>query len=261
MVIFSWVLAIIIAILLVGSLWVFPNFYFKTTKTWYLRFAIVAWLLITEATQFWEMLSNQGWQHFANYFTLYACTISAWVAIIMLLYPKRIFLDCFFPLGVMGPILTLIFPSKQPTIFEWTYYVFFLGHILTLFGFMYIYLFNFTDYKFSKRAFQFAIITGIIVLALVELFNVYFGTNYIVGDITWALGLKELPRPWQFVVAFFSGLGIILIGLAIPYFFKPIYQYQTNTKLHETWWEILFGKIKTKIKQSNNEVNESNEVS
>ncbi|WP_419335257.1 hypothetical protein [Spiroplasma endosymbiont of Sarcophaga variegata] len=80
MVIFSWVLAIILSILLWTTLWIFPNFYAKTTKYCYLRVGIAIWLVIVEADRMWEMLSHVGWQHFSNYFTLYSCTIVAWAS-------------------------------------------------------------------------------------------------------------------------------------------------------------------------------------
>ena len=242
MVIFSWVLAIILSVLLWTTLWIFPNFYAKTTKYCYLRVGIAIWLVIVEADRMWEMLSHGGWQHFSNYFTLYSCTIVAWVALIMLFYPNKIFLDCFFPLGIMGPILTLIFPSKQPTILEWSYYVFYFGHTFTLFGFMYVYLYGLTNYQFSRKTIQTSFITGIIIIVTVELFNQYFGENYIVGDIAWALGLKDLARPWQFLISFILGIPIIGLGLLLIYLFKPIYHQQTKVKLHDTWWELLLKK-------------------
>ncbi|AGM26131.1 hypothetical protein SSYRP_v1c05410 [Spiroplasma syrphidicola EA-1] len=244
MIIFSWILAIFLSIFLVLSLWIFPQFYLKTTKFLYLRIGLAIWLLIVEIDQFWYMLHGDGWKHFANYFTLYSCTIVAWVALIMLIYPNRIFLECFFPLGVMGPILTLIFPSRQPTILEWDFYVFYFGHTMTLFAFLYLYLFGVTNYHFSRQSIQHSFITGIIIILAVELFNQYFNTNYIVGDIAWAIGLKELARPWQFLISFILGIPIIGLGLMITYFFKPIYQYQTHEKLHLTWWEILVKQLK-----------------
>ncbi|AGM26243.1 hypothetical protein SSYRP_v1c06530 [Spiroplasma syrphidicola EA-1] len=254
MITFSWILAITLSFFLWASLWMFPKFYKKTANHWYLRVVVAIWILFVEVERLYIMLRNGGWQHFPNYFTLYSCSIVAWLSIIILFFPHKIFLECFFPLAIFGPILTLLAPSSLPPLTELHYYTFFFGHTFSLFAFLYVYLYGLSDYKLNKDTIKNvaikSILAGLIMLLAVELFNQYFDTNYITGDITGALGLGTWARPWQFVITFVLGLLMIIIGNAILYFSKPIYAYKSQVKLHDTYWEIWMGKIKAKFKKS-----------
>ncbi|AGM25208.1 TMEM164 family acyltransferase [Spiroplasma chrysopicola] len=253
MITFSWILAIILSFFLWASLWMFPKFYKKTANHWYLRVVMAIWILIVEGQRFYAMLNNGGWQHFPNYFSLYSCSIVAWVSVIILFFPHKIFLECFFPLAIFGPILTLFFPTYLVPLTDFYYYIFFFGHTFSLFAFLYVYLYGLSDFKVKKDTVKNVIVksilTGLIMLLAVELFNQYFDTNYIIGDIAGALGLGDWARPWQFVITFVLGLLMIIIGDVILYFSKPIYAYKSQVKLHDTYWEIWMHKIKTKLKK------------
>ncbi|WP_157087556.1 hypothetical protein [Spiroplasma helicoides] len=132
------------------------------------------------------------------------------------------------------------------------WFTFYLGHACILFGGAYLYLYGFTGYKFGKQAIFKAMITGAMVILGVETWNRFFGTNYIIGDITGALGIEDMPRLYVLILIFTVGNIYIALGLSFVYFFKPIYERNNDNQLHKTWCQISFTFLKTKFNKSKN---------
>ncbi|AGM25076.1 TMEM164 family acyltransferase [Spiroplasma chrysopicola] len=247
MAIFSQILAIIISILLLISLHAFPNFYAKKNIRHSVRIIIFIWMSYVQIQVCYQHILNNNYQ-ISGWFYLELCTLSGWITIILMVWPNKLILQCFFPFAIFGPVLTLVVPNNYPLISELAFYRFYFGHTAILFGFFYIYWYGFTDYQFSKEAILKTFLTGIIIILAVELFNQYFNTNYIIGDIEGALGI-ELARPFLFLLTL-GGIGPVLIFLSyLPiYFFKPIYDLKNDQFYHQTWIQLLQQKIILKIK-------------
>ncbi|AKX34629.1 hypothetical protein SLITO_v1c10180 [Spiroplasma litorale] len=262
----SWVIAIFLAVGAWASLSIFTNYYNKEKVYLAIRISLITFLLFTQIQrtvylgpihqaeyardpESGAFIGQQWYKNPVNYFLLYFCTISAWTMIIILIYPNKQIMECFFPYMIMGPIVTFIFPTEKPLF--WTsnfvnWFTFFFGHAFTLFGTMYVYLYGYTGYKFGKKAIYKSVITGLMTLSMVELYNLYFRTNFIMGEVAGAFNL-HWSRPILFVFILAAGSIYISIGLSFAYFFKPIYDKEQKVKLHNTWWDNLLINIK-KIK-------------
>ncbi|AGM26138.1 hypothetical protein SSYRP_v1c05480 [Spiroplasma syrphidicola EA-1] len=248
MTIFSQILAIIISILLLMSLHAFPNFYAKKNVRNIVRIIIFLWMSYVQIQVCYQHVLNNNFQT-PGWFYLELCTLSGWITIILMVWPNKLMLQCFFPYAIFGPVLTLIVPNNYPLVTELSFYRFYFGHTAILFGFFYLYWYGFTDYHFSKDTILKSIISGLITIIAVELFNQYFNTNYILGDIEGALGIK-LTRPFLFLLTI-GVIGPVLIFLSyLPiYFFKPIYDLKNDQFYHSTWIQLVTAKIILKRKQ------------
>ncbi len=246
MVIFSWLLAIFLSLFLWTSLSLFPKFY-KNKKTYTsIRLILIVFLLFVQLQRTWYLhLRVNGWGNPADYFLLYFCSLSAWAAIVILIYPNKRTLNCFFPYMIMGPVVTFIFPTEKPVLWDINFFTFYLSHACTLFTAMYIYLYGYTDYKLSKDSIVWSAVTGFIVVFGVEVYNLYFDQNFIIGDVAGAFNITHLKRPLQLLITFVGGVPFVFIGLSFTYFFKPIY-IKEGTKVHNTWWENFLIKVKEK---------------
>ncbi|QGS52397.1 YwaF family protein [Spiroplasma tabanidicola] len=270
----AWAIAIVLAVFMWASLSMFPNYYRNKKVYLTIRIVLVVFLLFTEVQRTVYLgpihqqnyiensnpttyVGQQWYQNPINYFLLYFCTICSYVIIIILIFPNKLLMECFFPFMIMGPVVTFIFPTEKPLFWDSNFlnwFTFFFGHACIMFGALYMYLYGHTEYKFGKQALLKSMLTGLITVTLVEIYNLYFGTDFIVGEVTGAFGLKW-PRPWVLVFILSVGNLYLWIGLSLTIFFKPIYKKDKDMKLHNTWWEELIIKIKTKyqnrIKKTN----------
>ncbi|AOG61029.1 hypothetical protein SHELI_v1c10820 [Spiroplasma helicoides] len=287
----SWVVAIVLAVFMWASLSMFPNYYRHKKVYLTIRIVLIIFLLFTQIERtvylggvhqkdFIDAATNpnnpnydvvqsaknsglylnnayegQEWyQNPVNYFLLYFCSIAAWATLIVLIFPSKKVMECFFPFMLMGPIVTFIFPTEKPLFWSWSndhwdfinWFTFFFGHGCTLFGTMYIYLYGHTGYKFNKSAVVKSMVTGAIVVLGVETWNRFFGTKFITDDVIGALGLQNWSRFWVMFFLLTVGILYLSIGLSFAYFFKPIYEKGNEEKLHDTWWErfVEFTKLK-----------------
>ncbi|QBQ08161.1 hypothetical protein SGLAD_v1c09620 [Spiroplasma gladiatoris] len=259
----SWVVAIVLALFMWASLSIFPNYYNKKMVYLTIRIVLIIFLLFTQIQRTIylgpihqnEYIKNpnssayegQEWyQNPVNYFLLYFCTLSAWSILIILIYPSKKVMECFFPYMIMGPIVTFIFPTEKPLFWNLgfvNWFTFFFGHACTLFATMFMYLYGHTGYKFNKQAIIKSVITGALVLSCVEVWNFYFGTNFIIGEVQGAFDLKW-ARPWIMFFTMTVGSVYLAVGLSFAYFFKPIYEKNNIEKLHLTWWEKFLFYVK-----------------
>ncbi|AGM25523.1 TMEM164 family acyltransferase [Spiroplasma chrysopicola] len=255
---FYWLIAIVLIVFACLSLNMFPKFYAKTTKKLYLRGIILILIIIVQVSHFISYAMEKGFNNIISYFYLQVCTITSFALIILLIYPKKIFLECFGPLAITGPLFALAVPLNYYPSSFW-YYEYYFGHGLITYGYLYVYWYGITNYKFDHRTVSRSVIILIIIYLCAELFNNYFGTEYIL-DTYWYMTclfpegwhMKEWSRPAISAVFFFViGPVVILIGVLPLWFFKPIYDLQQNQFLHPTWSNVAWAKIKKRKKPSN----------
>lgn len=274
----AWVLAITLALFMWASLSMFPNYYKNDKVFLSIRIILIVFLIFNQVQRtiylgpiHTEELIAKGvlpegtkWYTYpTNFFLMYFCTLSAWAAIIALIYPNKITMDTFFPFMIMGPIVTFVFPSEKP--FFWSsdpwisinWFTFYFGHACTLFAAMYLYLYNHTGYKFGKDAIVRGAISGIVVVLGVEVWNQYFGFNYIVGEIQVALGINW-ARPYVLLFILSAGTIYLAVGLSFAYFFKPIFNENKEVKHHNTWWEKFLSYVEKNQQDKKQKLAEEN---
>ncbi|AGM26535.1 hypothetical protein SSYRP_v1c09480 [Spiroplasma syrphidicola EA-1] len=251
MTIFYWLIALVLIIFACLSLNMFPKFYAKTAEKIYLRLIVSLLVVIVQLSHFISYAMEKGFDNIISYFYLQVCTITSFALIILLIYPKKIFLECFAPLAITGPLFALAVPLEYYPSSFW-YYEYYFGHGVITYGYLYVYWYGITNYKFDRHTVFRSAVTLVIIYLCAELFNNYFGTQYIL-DTYWYMArlfpegwhMKDWPRPAiTAVFLFVIGPVVILIGVLPLRFFKPIYDLQQKQFLHPTWSNILWGKIK-----------------
>ncbi|QEH61933.1 hypothetical protein SCHIN_v1c07380 [Spiroplasma chinense] len=270
----AWAIAIILALFMWASLSMFPKYYKDGRVFLSIRIILIIFLVFNqiertvylvpihtrEMIESGYLSADTGeWGYVPNYFLMYFCTLSAWAAIILLIKPNKWVMDTFFPFMLMGPIVTFIFPTEKPYFWStdpWdviNWFTFYFGHACTLFAAMYLYLYGHTNYKFGRDAIFRSAITAIIVVCGVEVWNQYFGSDYIVGEVAGALELNW-PRPYIMLFILTVGTVYLGIGLSFAYFFKPIYGENAEQKVHNTWWENFLGYVEKTQQSRKNEI-------
>ncbi|AVP49262.1 TMEM164 family acyltransferase [Williamsoniiplasma luminosum] len=241
----EYIVALLVSVILMGSLFVFHKFWAKTTKTYWVRIVIIAWMLVVQISFYvTQDIFNKDKPSTFMYWEL--CNILAWTSIFLMIFPTKLQLDFFMPLAIIGPGLTIFVPVGEGYSFSsFWYYQFYLGHLITLFAYFYIYLFGYTKSQFNwtmiRRSYTFAFF----LLTFVMIWNMayvpnghnplepvpsgessgnYWGPNYIFGQIINNIGLGYLSLLVQyFLMILVFGPVLLIVSWMILYFTRPIY--------------------------------------
>ncbi|PPE05746.1 YwaF family protein [Williamsoniiplasma lucivorax] len=245
----EYITEIIISIIVMSSLFIFHKFWAKTAKTYWVRIVILIWML---AVQIWFYIDKDIFNPNADKFMYFElCNMVAWTSIILMIFPTKIQVDALLPLAIIGPTLTILIPlNKGFTFAEWEYYQFYFGHLGTLFGYFYIYLYGYTNSKLSWVSIKRSMCYAFIFLTFVMVWNMaysrhnplepapsgqgnlWWGPNYIYGLILFNIGLGSLSLLNQyFMMILVLGPAMMLIAYTILYFVRPLYAHCGTEKL------------------------------
>ncbi|AGM25369.1 YwaF family protein [Spiroplasma chrysopicola] len=251
MITFAHIIAVIISFIVMASLFMFTKFYANKYVNISIRVTSIIWLLITQLYFIINRIIDNP-HDINSYIYLELCNMVGWSAIIILIFPTKIQMDTFFPLAIIGPALTILIPKDWNSLVfsNFWYYQFYFGHLVGMYAYFYIYLYGQTKFKFSKQLISRSVLTGTLILSLVEVYNLTFGNNanYIFKDIVGAIGQDQWPQGWQFLfVLCVAGPVFLTVSWTVIYFFKPIYEInwkvRNQIKLRDTLWEKAFAKI------------------
>ncbi|ATZ18910.1 hypothetical protein ESOMN_v1c05280 [Williamsoniiplasma somnilux] len=270
----EYIFAISTSVLLIGSLFVFHRFWAKTTKTIWVRLVIFAWIL---ASQIWfyvhEQIFNSSIPETFMYWEL--CNIVTWSTLFLMIMPSKFQVDIFMPLAIIGPLLTIVVPTEESTAFGFNtfrYYNYYFGHLGALFGYLYIYLFDYTGARLNWQSmrrttiFSFGLLTFVMVWNMAYLPETsnplkplpeeadlasYWGPNYIYRDIIYNLGLGNLSLITQYLLMIFIfGPMVLIWGWTAMFFARPIYANHGTEKLKFNIKEDILS-IKTTFTKDN----------
>ncbi len=243
-------------IVLLGTLYIFPNFYIKfiinkKVVNILFRVMLITFLLVTQLYFYINfLLANGGYKNWHNWFYLEICNVVNWVAIFLLIFPNKLLLDCTLPLGIAGPSLTILLGSLavQFKMEEYMYWQFYFGHMTIIFSYLFLYNYGFTKSKFDiniiKRSLTFITIFGL----STEVYNLAFGTNYMISDLVGVFpSINTKDQIYQFLFVFVWIFPLVFsIMYVVIWYFKPIYSCDLKQRINDTWLEKIIKKIKNR---------------
>ncbi|PPE05747.1 YwaF family protein [Williamsoniiplasma lucivorax] len=281
----EFVIALTAFVGLITSLFVFHKFWAKTTKTIWVRLIIMVWLLISEI---WFIVNNQVFEMYIlkdgewiinskfMYFEL--CNLLTVTGAILMFMPTKLNLDMLLPLAIIAPIIVLIVPTQESQSWSFAnfrYWNYYFGHIGIIFGYLYIYLYDFTGARLSWKSMRRSMAFALFFLTFVMVWNMafvpnghnpldpappgstitdlnnYWGPNYVYKFILYYLGLGTQSLLAQyFLMIFVLGPVIMLVGWTIIYFVRPIYADRGTEKLKYNVKEDILG-FKTTFTKAN----------
>ncbi|PPE05494.1 YwaF family protein [Williamsoniiplasma lucivorax] len=263
----EYLVGMIVSILVITSMFVFHKFWAKTTKTYWVRIILFAWML---GNQIYIVI-------FENItFDWELCYILAWSAVILMACPTKLQIDLFMPLVMVGPILAIgggfVGTAKEFGFDHFRYWNYYFAHLGIIVSYLYIYLYDFTGARLSWQSIRRSAIFSVLLLTFVMVWNMayipvgtnpleslpvgtkpngHWGKNYIYKFIFDNLGLGYLNLLAQYFIMIF-GFSWILFPLCytMMFFARPIYANQGTEKLKFDIHEEILGIKKIVTKQN-----------
>lgn len=283
--IIEYLFSLIASIILISSLFIFKSFWAKTIKTYWIRGMVIIWTIISIIYFYIISIDTTDFNSTINtVFYWELCNVVSWGSLILMLIPSKINVQMFLPLSLIGPVLTILVPtsgSKELRFNDFAYWQFYFSHLSSLFSYLYIYLYGYTNTKLDWQLIRRSALFAFVLLTFVEVWNLLFMKgnvdplthpnwvtnlrfypNYIFRDIFNNIGLRHLNVAQQYFLGIFV-FGPVLISIiwTLLYFVRPIYLNKGKTRvkfdIHENllnfknifnkdWITLIFKKIKVK---------------
>ncbi|MEC9485333.1 MAG: TIGR02206 family membrane protein [Candidatus Izemoplasma sp.] len=186
---------------------------------------LLAMMIVLELRTFGNMVIGFYYSEMSGlaYLPLHLCSTSALLVIIYLSTQKELFLDILIIQGIVGAIVTFIFPSTTapPTSFE--YWRFFFSH--TLLYITPVYYIIIENKRINKRTLVIAFISVHLIAAVAVSLNLTIGTNYMYLSPDNSHNLFAFIPIHQVFPALADWPGVILFGeiLTFPVYFSVYY--------------------------------------
>lgn len=264
----SWILEYLVSLVIstsvISSLFIFKGFWAKTAKSGWVRGIVFVWMI--------------GWVGYYYYLTLVQdkhafddfntainklfywelCNVVAFVSMILMIFPRKYILDFVLPLAIIGPTLTILTPTEESMAFTFgdaRYYQFYLSHLGSLFGFLYVYLYGVTKAEFGWQMVRRSYLFSFFLLTFVLFWNIIFMKggvnplshptdpnditgengffpNFIFRDIINNVNLGHLNMIGQyFMMIMILGPFLLLCAYTVLWFARPMYADSGRTKL------------------------------
>ncbi|AVP49060.1 TMEM164 family acyltransferase [Williamsoniiplasma luminosum] len=268
----EYVVAVIVSIIFISSLFIFHKFWAKTTKTIWVRLIFGVW-----------MLGNQIYTTIWNgHFDLELCHLIGWSTALLMLFPTKFQVDIFLPLVFVGPGLSIlggiVGDGAEFGFNQFRYYNYYYGHLTMIIGYLYIYLYDYTGARLIWKSMQRSSLFGLMLLTFVMVINMalipdghsplqgidpnlshsqldaYWGVNYIFGHLSYNIGVGHWSLLNQyFIVMYAIGPMFVILAWIIIYFARPIYVNRGSEKLKFNIYEDILGIKTTKPRSKHND--------
>lgn len=122
------------------------------------------------------MAPFQSWSITVKHLPLHLCSTSAVLVMLYLIFRKEFLLEMLIIQGMVGAIVTFIFPSSTSYPFSYDYLRFFLSHAILFITPIYFIIIE--EKKLTKRTLKIAFISVHIIAIVAVSFNLLFDTDY-----------------------------------------------------------------------------------